>query len=767
MVLKASPSLLKPSRGSDQDCGLTISGKVLDHDTRTTLVGATVYIVQLNRAAIADEYGNYHFHHICQGTYTLKVTYIGYETETFVLKLGSSTVRDLQLHTDATTLRTVEITGNSIKEEAQSSQILMGRALEETRGLSLAESLKGIAGVTTIQTGPSISKPVIHGMHSSRILLLNNGIRQEGQQWGSEHAPEIDPFIATRMKVIKGAAGVRYGADAIGGVVIIEPKLLPDSAGVGGEVNLLGSTNNRQLAASATLEGKLSSFPLSWRVQGTLKNAGNARTPDYYLENTGFEERNFSGALGYKTERFGGELFYSQFNTKLGILKGAHIGNLTDLLFAIERGKPENADLVDFTYTINRPYQDVQHQLLKAKAYLLTGDAGKLEFVYGLQRNLRQEYDVHQSSLKPALELNLVTHTTETIWEHTPIGNFSGSVGVSTIYQNNTYQYNDFLPYFTGVTAGAFAIEKWRKNKLQLEAGLRYDYKYLQVKRLINNRELNKPEFNFNNVSGTIGALYDVGYHLTFGLSTTSAWRAPGTNELFSDGVHHSAASYERGNPNLRSEQAYNFEASVDYYGNARLNGKLSFYNNFVNNYIYLAPLPEPVLTIRGAFPAFQYKQANSIFRGVDLSLTYNLLPNLTLDSKTSIVRARNTSTDDHLINIPADRFDNSLRYEFYNDALGLFKNTYISIGGIYVARQSRVPTKTDEDFAPAPDAYFLLHTEAGTKVLIGKQPIEFGITGNNLLNTTYRDYLNRFRYFSHETGRLIMFRVKVPLNFN
>ncbi|MBC5993908.1 TonB-dependent receptor [Pontibacter cellulosilyticus] len=763
------PAATMPDAGGiDQDCGLTISGKILDHDTRSTLVGATVYIPQLNRAAIADEYGNYHFHHLCKGTYTLKVTYIGYETENFVIKLSSSTVRDLQLHTDATTLGTVEITGSHVKEQAQSTETLSGRALEETRGLSLAESLKGIAGVTTIQTGPTISKPVIHGMHSNRVLLLNNGIRQEGQQWGTEHAPEIDPFVASEMKVIKGAAGVRYGSDAIGGVVIVEPSPLPETGGTKGEVNLVGTSNNRQLIGAGTLEGKLNNLPLSWRVQGSYKKAGNARTPDYYLENTGFEEQNFSGALGYKKERFGSELFYSQFNTKLGILKGAHIGNLTDLLYAIERGKPEGADEAEFTYEIGRPYQDVQHQLLKAKAYLLTGEAGKLEFIYGLQRNLRQEFDAHRNTAAPALELNLTTHTTEAIWEHSPIGNFSGSVGASTIYQQNTRKYSDFLPHFTGLTVGAFAIEKWRKDRLQLEAGLRYDYKHLLVKKYEQNRDLQKPEFNFNNVSGTLGALYDVGYHLTFGLSATSAWRAPNTNELFSEGVHHSSAAYEKGNPNLKSEQAYNFEASVDYYGNIRFNGKLSVYHNFIDNYIYLAPLPEPQLTIRGAFPAFRYKQTNATFSGVDLSLEYNLLPKLTLDSKTSIVRARNTVTDDHLINIPPDRFDNSLRYEIGEiGKAGLFKNAYVTLGGVYAAEQTRVPTKGDEDFAPAPDAYFLLQAEAGTTVYFGKQPIEFGITGNNLLNTSYREYLNRFRYYADEMGRLLMLRVKIPLDFS
>lgn len=752
----------------EQDCGLTVSGKVLDHDTRSPLVGATVYIPEVDKATVADEYGNYHFHHLCQGSYTLKVTYVGYQKESFTVKVTTSTTRDLQLHADANTLRTVEITGAHVKEQAQSSQTLGGRELEETRGLSLAESLKGLTGVTTLNTGPTIAKPVIHGMHSSRVLLLNNGIRQEGQQWGSEHAPEVDPFVATEMHVIKGAAGVRYGADAIGGVVLIEPKPLPDSVGTAGEVNLVASTNNRQLAASSTLEGKLKVLPLSWRLQATFKRAGNARTPDYYLENTGLEEKSFSGGLGYKRETFGGELFYSQFSTKLGILQASHIGNLTDLNYAIERGKPVNADEVEFTYDINRPYQDILHQLLKAKAFLQTGEAGKLEFVYGLQRNRRQEYDLHGDPSRPAMYLNLVTHTTEAVWTHTPVGNFSGSVGVSTVYQNNIRKYSDFLPYYTSITAGGFAIEKWRKDKLQLEAGLRYDYKHLLVKRFEKNITLVKPEYNFNNISGTLGALYDVGYHLTFGLSATSAWRAPGVNELFSDGVHHSAASYEKGNPTLSSEQAYNFETSVEYFGNTRLNGQLSLYYNVINNYIYLAPLPEPELTPKGAFPAFEYKQANATFKGIDLSLQYNLMPNLELSSKTSIVRAQNKSRKDNLINIPPDRFDNSLRYTFgQNSRTGILNNAYISLGGVFVAEQTRVPVKTEEDFAPAPPAYFLLHAEAGTTVYIGRQPVEFGITGNNLLNTSYRDYLNRFRYYADEMGRLLMFRVKIPLDFN
>ncbi len=758
----------QPATPEPAACELTISGTVLDHDSREPLVGATVYIPQLDKATVADQDGHYHFQAICQGSYTLKVTYVGYEPITAAVRINSSMVRDLPLHPDTRTLSTVEVTGTRIQAQAQATQTLQGRELEQTRGLSLGESLKSIAGVTTLQTGPSISKPVIHGLHSNRVLILNNGVRQEGQQWGAEHAPEIDPFVASEMKVIKGAAGVRYGADAIGGVVIVEPKPLRDSAGVGGELNLVGSTNNRQATASATIEGNFAKVPpLSWRLQGTFKRAGNTRTPDYYLDNTALKEKDFSAAVGYQQKDYGVTVFYSQFDAQLGILSASHVGNLDDWQSAIERGRPAGADSAGFSYDINRPYQNVLHQLLKARAYLNTGNAGKLEFTYGWQQNRRQEFDfVGLTSGRPSLDLDLTTNSTETVWTPKPLGNFTGSVGVSTMFQNNAYAGGRFfIPDYTNLDLGAFALEKWQKDKLQLEAGLRYDYKHLSnIKRWQNGEILDYPAYTFNNLSGTLGALYDVGYHLTLGLSATSAWRAPGVNELFSDGLHEGI--YTIGNPDLESEQAYNLEASAEYYGSPRFNGKLSVYNNLINNYVYQVP-DEPTQTINGFNLTYRYKQANAVLRGMDLSLQYKLLGNLTLDSKTAIVRARNIAADDYLIGIPADRFDNSLQYDF--GSVGSSKKltgTYLSVGGQYVAQQTRMPVKYDTDIAPAPAGYFLLHAEAGTTLHLGRQTIDVGITGNNLLDTSYRDYLNRFRYFTEEMGRMFMFRVKVPLEF-
>ncbi|WP_114782844.1 TonB-dependent receptor [Botryobacter ruber] len=746
-----------------QDCGLTLSGKAIDHDSREPLVGATILLVEKNISAITDVYGNYHFHHLCQGSYTIRATYVGYEETSTTFRLSSSAVRNITLHVDSRTLGAVEVVGSQADEQPQATETLTGRELAETQGLSLGESLKKLTGVSSVQTGPNVSKPVIHGLFGNRVLIINNGVRHESQQWGNEHAPELDPLMARKLTVVKGAAGVRYGSDAIGGIVLADPAPLPDSAGAKGAIGLIGSTNTRMGVVSGMAEGKLNRWPLSWRLHSSLKKAGSARTPDYRLHNTGFEEQNISAGLGYKRSRFSTELYYSYFHTKTGLLSAAHIGNLTDLANAIAREQPETTG--DFSYTIERPYQDVTHQLAKAKGTYKTGEAGELQFTYGFQHNIRQEYDRHRRrDDSPELNLDLLTHTTELVWEHEPVGGLSGSIGASTIWQNNTYEGRALLPFFRNSTWGVFWQEQWRKGNLQLESGVRYEYKDLAIKRREQNQVL-RPEYVFHNFSGSFGAIYDWGYHLILKGIVSYASRAPHTYELFANGLHNSAATFEFGNPDFISENAISTTGTLVYHSNHRLNGELSLYHNLIHNYIYLQLSPDYTLGISGAYLTGYYQQADARFWGGDLSLRFNITGNLVLENKTSVVRALNTETSSFLPYISPDRTDNTLRYTFSDKAGKAVSGAYVAAGGLLVARQHRSDAQSDPVLA-APANYFLLHAEAGTNLRIGKQELEVGVTGSNLLNTAYRDYQNRLRFFADEVGRILMFRVKVPLHF-
>ncbi|MGV3585697.1 MAG: TonB-dependent receptor [Adhaeribacter sp.] len=785
LLLSRLPAAAQNILPASKSCGLTLAGKILNQHQDEPLPAATIVLEELNQAIQTDMAGNYHFHDLCPAVYHIKISYVGFNPIRQEIRLHAATIRNFKLHPVATSLGTVQISGQRVPPPpTQSTSSLTGEALENTRGESLGKALEQLAGVTTLNTGPSISKPVIHGLHSNRVLLLNNGVRQEGQQWGTEHAPEIDPNIAASLTVIKGAAGVRYGSDAVGGVVLVEPAPLRDSAGTDAAINLVGMSNNRMGNIGATVNHNFARLPaLSLRLQGTLKKGGNAQAPDYYLKNTGFTEQNFSATVGYRQEKYGLELFYSQFNTQLGILSAAHIGNLTDLQGAIE--SPVPLETSRFSYKINRPYQQVNHDLVKLSGYFKAGEAGKFTWISSFQDNKRAEYDKHlprnndlAAQNRPEINLQLRTFYNELIWEHQPYKNLTGSVGISGMVQQNKYQGRFFIPNYLNYTGGIFWLERWRKAKWQLEAGTRYDYRLLDVV-LYENRVRTEPRFTYHNFSGTLGGIYELNHHVSFSLNAGTAFRSPTVNELFSNGLHHGTASIEIGDRNLKPEKAYNVVATATYESEQKLNGELSFYQNYIQDYIFLAPVFPATLTVRGAFPTFRYSQTNATFKGVDLNINYALTNAFSLNTKASLVRAYNVKAKDYLILIPPDRFDAHLRY-----SPGKPKKAFFQVGGLWVRRQDRVPdnpvsnSEPEEDnqtnFIPVngdykvpPPGYFLVQASLGTTFMAGKQPIEISLTGNNLTNTAYRDYLNRFRYFADEMGRNVVLRVRMPLNFN
>ncbi|QJX47058.1 TonB-dependent receptor [Hymenobacter taeanensis] len=768
--------------GQSGTCALSLSGRISDHESRGSLASATVVVLETQQATQTEADGHYHFE-LCPGTYHVQVSFVGFTPETAEVRLGPAVVRDFKLHPDAILLQGATVNGQHVEAPTlQATATLSEQALQQTRGQTLGEALQKVTGVTAIQTGPSIFKPMIHGLHSNRVTILNNGVRQEGQQWGQEHGPEIDPFIASKLTVVKGAASVRYGSDAIGGVVLVQPKALRDSAGTGGELNLVGMSNNGLGAASGTIEGNLAKLPaLSWRVQGTAKRAGTMRAPGYYLKNSGFEEYDYSGAVGWRKATYGLEVFYSQFSTKLGILPAAHAESPSDLSAAIARPRP--LETTSFNYYINRAYQQVSHELLKLTGFVKTGSVGRLTATLGQQTDFRDEYDLYSARNaeraalnRPALSYSNRTTTGELVWEHKPLGHFTGSVGLAGTYQLNRYAdgTKGFIPFYNNYVAGAFAIERWQQGKWQLEGGLRADYRHLQTRRGTRNAQgvyyVDRREFSYVTPAASLDAMYDPAAHLTLSLTTSLTQRAPAPNERFSDGVHN--AQYELGydlvpgNGALRPETAYHTALTANWHDNPRLNGEVTVYQTAINGFIYQQPILPPVINIRGTLISWQYYQTNATLRGLDIGLTYRLAPQWQLAGKASVVRGRDTKADQWQVFMPADRAELSVRYEA-PDGNGRLTGRYVNLGGYAVARQTRVPDNyAAKDYALPPAGYALLGLETGATVHWGRLPLEVSVAGSNLLNQRYRDYLNRYRYFANEMGRNVTLRVRVPLEF-
>lgn len=747
------------SSGQDKGnkCAQTVSGMVSDTDTGQPLPGATIQID--TKAGVSTPEGTFRLTGVCEDRVLVTVSATGYDSFQKYVRIKQSQKLNISLHRQDIKLNEVEITGHRAPvPTSNAATTISGADLDRSRGGNLAEALKNISGVSMLQTGSTISKPVIQGLHSNRILTLNNGIRQEGQQWGSEHAPEIDPFIARQITVIKGAEAIRYGAEAIGGVVLVEPPSLPRSPELKAELNLTGATNGRAGTVSGMITGGLARLPgFGWRIQGTKKQAGNLKSADYYLENSGMEETNFSAALGYNTEHLETEVYYSHFQTKLGIFKGAHFGNLNDLQDRIAYGRP----LFDggFTYDLEAPLQKVSHDLLKLKSHFHLQNGASINAIYGFQHNNREEYDLRRVlNATPSLNLKLYTHTLDLNIES------MSKTGLKTIFGvNGLMQVNNNIPG-TGITpmipnydsygAGVYGLAKLFKRNYELEIGARYDYRNLDALGYNREGELYGEVHNFHNASLSAGGVLHLNNHFHLRSNLGTAWRPPAVSELYSDGLHHGTGSYERGDAGLKSEQALKWINSVEF-ETAKLSLNLDAYLNYIYDYIYLSPSDDYFENIRGTFPVYNYEQTNARFLGLDLTANYQILPFAEYELKGSILRAKDTKNDLYLPWIPSDRMDNSLRLKIPD--MSRLSESYFRIQHQYVSEQTRY--NDGSDYSAPPPAYHLFNLDAGFQIKAGKNNLSLNFTINNLTNKLYKEYMNRFRYYSHDTGRNFILR--------
>lgn len=751
-----------------QPCAYKLSGHVEDSDTKEKLFAATVSIKETGKQIITDDKGNFVFSALCAGQYTLLITHVSCDA------VEKKIILNKDYHVDVLMPHLRKVLGDVVVDAQKGiantgfKKELTGKALEETKGLSLAEALSKINGVTMLQTGSTISKPVIHGLHSNRILTINNGVRQEGQQWGNEHAPEIDPFIADKLVVIKGVDELRYGSDAIGGVILVEPKPLRNKPGSAAEFNTAYFTNNRQYVVSGMFEQQLKKQPaFRYRVQGTYKRGANATTPNYRLNNTGSEEKNFSITAGWKKEKFKTEIFYSHFATQVGIFNGSHIGNLTDLQNAIAAEKPNEVFLGQNTYKIQRPYQDVTHDLLKSKTTFYKGEH-KFTVLLAGQFNHRKEFDIVRSSTNknPQLDLTIYTITEDLNWEHPKKNNFSGIAGIAMMQQDNSYKGRYFIPNYFAYSFGGYYIEKWSKHKWELQAGIRYDNKRINTTRLKFNSDTINYNFNFSTFASSFNAIYKPNNSWRLNTNISLASRAPYVNELLSDGIHHGTATYEKGYIALKAEHSINISTGINYqYPSKNFVVDVLLYSNSINNFIYQQPMPNnPVLTIAGAFPLIEYKQTDAVLKGFDISTLIKPIPAIEWVSKFSYLHARNKKLDDWLILMPANRVSNEITYNL-KDGKNI-TSTYISAEMMNVMQQKNTPSEANgkQDYKAPPPAYALLSINASTTFSVFTKPVTIGLGVRNLLNTVYRDYLNSMRYFTDEMGRNISIRLKIQL---
>jgi iron complex outermembrane receptor protein len=675
---------------------------------------------------------------------------------------------------------------NPDHEDTRARTTLDEESLERSAGDDLAQTVSQVAGVRMAGGTADSSKPIIRGQQERRLLILNDGVRHESQKWGSDHATEIDPFSAGSISVIRGAAGARYGPDAIGGVILVEPPPMRTDPGVVGKFLSSYNTNGRRPYAALRLDAG-SEAGISARMEGNAAIGATQTAPDYLLGNTASKTWNVGGAVAYDWDGGNVRATWHHHDFQAGVFYGVNHGTPDEFLAQFETDRPVTADAWESSYEIDRPYQDVTHDIGVLHTDV-DGDWGRIEAAYAFQINLRKEFEhVREDITGPQYDFTLRTHSIDALYSHPTVSlgtnELEGGVGIQGGFQENVYRGWSLIPNFRSFTGGVFAYERLSLERVDVEAGARADTlsraaylrdndydahvrrKTLDTTTCEEREQTARCPADYTATSFSVGSLVHVipeQFDIKLDLST--ATRFPNVDELYMLGSSPTFPVYANGHPDLGTETVWNSSLTAGLRTQA-VEAEASVFGQLVDDYIYFAPelnadgKPRFDVTIRGTWPSWGYQPIDATFYGLDGSV--NLGPHFPvgLNALGGLVRAEDRDTGTHLIGTPADHVKLALIGRI--PPVASVQKVELHISTDLVASQSRVDASSD--FTPPPPSYTLLG--AGIETEIGRrQPIRVGVDAHNLLNTSYREYSSLLRYYADQPGRDV--RIRVGMDF-
>ncbi len=782
-----------------QDCNLSVRGKITDLHDNTLLIGALVSIQGTNFFSQTDLEGKYKIMGLCSGKYNLIISHSECITINKKVNLKENKVYNLELEHHVNKLDEIIVTDSKVSKLRKTIQEISLNVsdINSYGSNTLVEALNYIPGASILKTGNSIGKPIIHGMYGSRVGIVTDDFRQHDQQWGPDHAPNIDFDSFETIQLIKGAAALKYGGDTSAGSIILSSKRKKLRDTLFGNSNINIESNGRGGKLSSRLE---KNYSTGFYIKGnfTGKRYGDFSTPNYVLSNSGYKEANFSIKLGKDLISKGWNLKYSNYNIEPGILKVSHIGNIQDLFFALNSETPSIIN--DFTYNIEAPKQLARHQKFTLKYFKSFENKIKLELGYNFQKNKRKEFDIRRGGRTeiPAVDLLLKTHTLNGSLSGIDIENWNFELGLNGFIQDNFSTPDTgvkrLIPDYIKFETGLYFLGNFQKSNLFLwEWGLRLDhisydakkyyynsvwnernydtlFKEFETGQIYANQILTNPKFNYLNISAQTGISLKILNEIKFNLSYILSQRAPNPSELFSDGLHHSIAAIEYGNLSLQPETNHKFLFSFSK-NMQNYNWSLEPFISKTFGYIFIEPTGLKQ-TIRGAFPVWTYDSTDAFLAGIDINSSLEINKQITFNVGASYTYAQDILREEPLILIPPFNTFQKLKFTPLKGKWSLEFTHQTS------AKQNRFPNSNFifdyiEDGKLVSEILDISNSPKGFQKLDAIFSIFISNKNNirsnlrmiiqNITNSDYRDYLNRMRFYSSEIGR----NFQIQLNFN
>ncbi len=726
----------------------TLSGVVKDATINQPIFGATVYFPELEKGATTNIDGNFTVENLPNGVFKLIVSYLGYETYSTTVNTQTDTTLTILLTPSPIEIKEVVVSTPFHKLQSENVMKVERASVESLKskgGITLADGINNIPGVSTITTGTGIAKPVIRGLSANRVLVYTQGVRLENQQYGQEHGLGLSDAGVESVEVIKGPASLLYGSDALGGVLYLSPEKFANANTYEADVSAKYFSNTQGFNSSAGYKSSSDAFKFLFR--GSVSEHSDYKTANERVTNTRYKEQDFKAGIGYQSTKFKTDFRYNTNLSKIGI--------------------PEEIADQTTSRKITSPYQDLANHVLSSKTMLFFNNSSlevNLGFVYNDRKEFEEhhhghdhddedhhddehedeehededeehhdddehhdeEHEEHEEG-EAALHMKLKTFNYDVKYKLPKIGKTETIVGVQGMNQTNTnYGEEILIPDATTNDFGAFITSHIHFSTLDLQLGVRFDNRQIDVE--------NSFSKNYNSFNGALGVKTNISKNVVTRLNLATGFRAPNLSELTSDGVHHGTNRYEIGNSDLNTEQNFQADLNIEFankHVEFYVNG---FYNN-VKNYIYL----EPTGTEINEAPVFNYVQDDAYLYGGEIGLHIHPHPLdwLHLESSFETVTGK-LQNDEYLPLIPANSLTNTLRIEY--------STSNIKQGYAFVSVQSVFDQNNVSEFETTTPGYSLLSAGIGGTIKLFSKDVTLTVAGNNLTNKTYINHLSRLK---------------------
>ncbi len=760
------------------------------------LVGATVSIPDLRTGTVTDANGKYIINNIPKGVYLVQVSYVGYATFDQKVDLNKTNTMDAQLKLSSIEAGEVVVTGVSKATSIRRAPVPMvaiskSYINEHSAAGNVIAEIANLPGVSAVTTGPNISKPFIHGLGYNRVVTAEDGIRQEGQQWGDEHGIEVDQNSIDRVEVIKGPASLTFGSDAIGGVVnlltappVADGKILGSISGIYG-------TNNGLINGSLKLQGNQNG--LVWGTVISDKEAKNYQNDhDGRVYATGFKEKDARITIGLNKSWGYSYLNASVFDDLQDIPDGSRDSLTRKFTYQItdaDTVRPIVPQSVLNSYGIPVLHQHVQLYRIYDNTNIPLGN-GNLLINLGYQYSHRREFTHPTEADIPGLNLELTTYTYDVKYNFDIGKGFETTFGVNGMYQNNVLGYStDFpIPSYKQFDFGPALVVKKSFGKLDISAGARFDTRSFNGKAAYIDttvqyyptlytgpnptttpnvvQQFSSLKKNFSGPSGSFGGTYNFSDKFLIKANIASGFRAPSIAELSANGADPGSQIYHVGNSDFKPEFSVQGDVGA-FLTLPNVTASIELFDNNIENYIFQQQIldangnPERVnadgsSNPNGVYSKFTYVQSKARIDGGEFNLDIHPVPWLHFENSLTLTYGTNLGDNGkepdslkYLPFIPPLHTHSELRGTF-SKGFGKLKGVYAFVSLDHFNSQNRFFAAYGTETYTA--GYNLLNAGIGANLVnaAGKKIVELFIEGTNLANVNYQSNMSRLKYFDN-----------------